>query len=216
MENGMNGMEEIRGFLRGMKFKPRTLGGCDQEDVLDKIEILTQMYGRHIDRLNNERDEFAAAYEEALQREQAALDGNRALRDQIAAVTAENAQRESTPGVFQESRVRTENERTEILLRAEREARRIVFEAEEHSRALLSKCRQEMEQELAAHEAHGELIRQSAQAIAREHTADVANMKTALGFVRQHIADMLGSIDVLTRKLELEKLEAAKAENINL
>ena len=40
----MEGLSEIAAYIEEMEFKKKTLGGCDEEDVMEKIGLICDKY----------------------------------------------------------------------------------------------------------------------------------------------------------------------------
>ncbi|MCL2695316.1 MAG: hypothetical protein FWE69_03210 [Clostridiales bacterium] len=58
MEQTKISMTDIVEYLRNMSFKTKPFGGCDKEDVLDKIEELTRMYQRILNDMAQEVEQL--------------------------------------------------------------------------------------------------------------------------------------------------------------
>jgi len=158
------GLEEVKNYLRQLEFKKSMFGGCNKEDVLQKIHTVTMMFREQIAGRDEELEELrqkletldrdlTASMQAAAERE-AALAACEAEYQRISQEMVELQARagvaqeyEEKSRVLMEELVRVERDRGSILGRAESEARKIVLQAEETAREHIRRLRRESETE---------------------------------------------------------------------
>jgi len=172
-----NGMEVITQYLRNMDFKKSVMGGCDKEDVLDKIEELTGLYKQYIDGIINESEQWAAAYEELRANVQKWQTHSESLQTQLNASMEEQMKNKQTIHMLQESLASQEKSNSEVVLKAEQEAQQILVRAKMQADAMINQ-RQDLNSEAVFKaEQEAQLILQRA----KEQADAVINQRQELG-----------------------------------
>lgn len=68
-----SGMEEVKNYLRQLEFKRKLFGGCDKEDVLQKMHTVTMMFREQI----SQREEELEAVQKKMAQQEAEFEADR-------------------------------------------------------------------------------------------------------------------------------------------
>jgi DNA repair exonuclease SbcCD ATPase subunit len=197
--------ETITVYLRQMKFKKRTIGGVEEEDVLDKIDHITTMYRDLSERLRNQNS--------SLQQE------TRSLRSQVeelrkseleknARLSSLQAERSSMQLEYQASleKIKTlqqpEKDGAEFILRVQREAQKILTQAKLQAENLDAQKAREIDHNQAARRLEINRLSRQREALDYKMTEFTLQTKTALQMISSDLHQVLNLSKELDGKIK--------------
>lgn len=208
MKMSLSGQAEITNFLCQMDFRKKTIGGVDEEDVLDKFEHLTKLYESWIKSMQQEIDD--------------AKKDNRFLKKQIEQYkTADsingariNSLQTENKSVMRErdewtSKARNiagtlqqyEKEQVELITNAQREAQRIIMQAKARADELVAQKKREIEKQLSVQQAKvNQLMNQRKEMLDETDNLRV-ELRASMSLITNDLCQMLTQTKELDSKM---------------
>ncbi|WP_139257427.1 hypothetical protein [Desulforamulus aeronauticus] len=208
MEIATTYQSQITAFLCQMKFKKRIIGGVDEEDVLDKIKHITEMY-KDVEVALLRQNAFVQQDNSLLQnqmeqlqavgREKEALIS--ALQIEKASVLREQEELKAKVQEIASTLQRYEQERTELIAAAQCEAKKIIQQAMTYAEELAAQNEREIERQISARQAEiGQLTNQR-EVMEKEVEEIRIRMKDDLRLITENLYQMLSLIKGLDGEL---------------
>jgi len=191
-------MKDIVEYLRGLSFKTRSFGGCDKEDVLDKIEVLTRMYQQLLEGREQQWQAERDACTQQVEQLREAVGGERArVQDKLHQLR--EAEERSKQELI-ETAERLKKGHDEILIRARHEAGQIRIRAQQEAQALVAHRQEELGRLAKDQEEFKRQQRQVQEGWANE----LLEHKVSLRILQEELRAMLSKAGELEGRMEMQ------------